>query len=132
MFFIIIERLWKISTQSVYILCRNYEGKCAAASEYISCFFKECVAASEYISYFLKNVRLLLKDINERHCFWKENVQLPPNIFFYIENCVAASRNISMFFNERAAASEIYQWTTASERKICFLELCPPKKYFEF
>ena len=33
----------------------------------------------------------------------KENVQL---IFFYIEDCVTASENISMFFNERAAASK--------------------------
>ena len=39
----------------------------------------------------------------------KENVQL---IFFYIADCVAPSRNISMFFKERAAASEK---TTASE-----------------
>ena len=45
-------------------------------------------------------MRLLLEDINER--LLKENVHL---IFFLI---VAASRNISMFFNERAAASEIY------------------------
>ena len=60
-----------IFTQSVYILCRNRERKCAAASEYI----------------------------------------------FYVEDCVAASRNIAMFFNDRATASERYQWTTASERK---------------
>ena len=33
----------------------------------------------------------------------KENVQL---IFFYVEYCVAASRNISMFFKERATAFE--------------------------
>ena len=122
MFFIIIEWLWKISTESVYILCRNYEGKCAAASEYISCFLRN-VWQLLNISYFLKNVLLLLKDINEQHCFWKENVQLPPNIFFCIENYVAASRNISMFFNERAAASEIYQWTTASERKNMLLRI---------
>ena len=32
-----------------------------------------------------------------------ETVQL---IFFCIEDCVAASRNTSMFFNERAAAFE--------------------------
>ena len=31
-----------------------------------------------------------------------ENVQL---IVFYIEDCMIASRNISMLFNERAAAS---------------------------
>ena len=42
---------------------------------------------------------LLLKDISER-LLLKENVQL---IFFV---CVAASRNISVFFNEREAASE--------------------------
>ena len=45
------------------------------------------------------NVRLLLKDINER-LLLKENVQL---IFVL---CVAASTNISVFFNERATASE--------------------------
>ena len=54
---------------------------------------------------FLKNGRLLLKDINER-LLLKENVQLLLNIFFYVEDCMAASRNILMFFNERAAASE--------------------------
>ena len=52
-------------------------------------------------------MRLLLKDINVR-LLLKENVQL---IFFL---CVAASRNISMFFNERAVASEKIL-TTASE-----------------
>ena len=46
----------------------------------------------------------------------KENLQLLLNIFFYVEDCVAASRNISMFFEERAAASEKIL-TTASERK---------------
>ena len=44
--------------------------------------------------------------------------------------CVAAPRNISMFFNEHAAAREKIL-TTASERKKCFLELCILKKYFE-
>ena len=52
-------------------------------------------------------MRLLLKDINER-LLLKENVHL---IFFV---CVAARRFISMFFNERAAASEKIL-TTASE-----------------
>ena len=46
---------------------------------------------------FLNNMRLFLKDINER-LFLKENVQLLLNIFFYGEDCVAASINISMFF----------------------------------
>ena len=42
-----------------------------------------------------------------------ENVQL---IFFYIEDCVAASINISLFFKERAAASKkILRKTTVSE-----------------
>ena len=45
----------------------------------------------------------------------KENVQL---IFFYVEDCVAASGNISMFFNEHAAACEKIL-TTAFERKKC-------------
>ena len=57
-----------------YILCRNRERKCARASEYIFCFSK-CVAAPRCISMFLKNVRLLLKDINERLPL-KENLQL--------------------------------------------------------
>ena len=35
-------------------------------------------------------------------CAETENVQL---IFFYVEDCMTASRNISMLFNERAAAS---------------------------
>ena len=46
----------------------------------------------------------------------KENLQLLLNIFFYVKDCVAASRNISMFFEERAAASEKIL-TTVSERK---------------
>ena len=45
---------------------------------------------------------------------------------------MAACRCISMFFKERVAASERYQWATASESKKCTsLELCPLKKYFE-
>ena len=63
------------------------------------------MAASENILCFLRNVRLLLKDIIERRLL-KENVQL---IFFYAEDCVAASGNISMLFKKRAAASERYQ-----------------------
>ena len=46
----------------------------------------------------------------------KENLQLLLNIFFYVKDCVAASRNISVFFEERAAASEKIL-TTVSERK---------------
>ena len=68
----------------------------------------------ETIQSFLRNGRLFPKDINVR-LLLKENVQL---IFFYVEYCVAASGNISMFFNERAAAFEKIL-TTASERKKC-------------
>ena len=46
----------------------------------------------------VKIVQLLLNIF----CVEIENVQL---IFFYIEDCMAASGNISMFFKERAAAS---------------------------
>ena len=97
----------KIFTQSVYILCRNRERKCAAASEYISCFLRNLWLLPRIFYVFLRNVRLLLKNINVQ-LLLKENVQL---IFFV---CVAASRNISMFFTERAAASEKIL-TTASE-----------------
>ena len=58
------------------------------------------MAASEYISCFLKNRRLLLKDTIEQLLVLKESVQL----MFFV--CVAASRNVSLFFNERAAGSE--------------------------
>ena len=44
----------------------------------------------------MKIVRLLLKKF----------VPLLLNIFFYVEDCVATSGNISMFFKEPAAASE--------------------------
>ena len=50
---------------------------------------KVCIFCAESV----KIVRLLLK----------ENEQL---IFFYAEDCTAASGNISMFFKERATASE--------------------------
>ena len=83
----------------MYVLCRNHERKCAAASEYISCFLRTVWLLLKTFQYFLKNVRLLLKDINEQ-LLLKENVQL---IFVL---CVAASTNISMFFNERTTASE--------------------------
>ena len=43
---------------------------------------------------FLKNMRLLLKDINER-LLPKENKQRI--VLLYLEDCVAASRNIAMF-----------------------------------
>ena len=49
-------------------------------------------------------MRRLLKDINERLLLKEKNVQ--HMVLLYVEDCVAASRNISVFFNERAAASE--------------------------
>ena len=63
-----------------------------------------------------------MKNLQHQVCIFcaetlKENAQLLLNIFFYVVDCGAASRNISMFLNERAIASERYQWTTASERK---------------
>ena len=66
----------------------------------------------ENVQLFLKNVRLLLKDTNER-LLLKENVQLLLSIF-YVEDCVAASRNISMFFNELVAASKRKKCAAAS------------------
>ena len=70
---------------------------------------KTCAAASEYIFCFLKNVRLLLKDINERLLLNEKYAAASEYIFFCVEDCVAASRKTSMFFNERAAASKRYQ-----------------------
>ena len=54
---------------------------------------------------FLRKGRLLQRDIYER-LLLKENVQLLPNLFFHVEDCVAAFENISIFFNEHAASSE--------------------------
>ena len=51
-------------------------------------------------------MQLLLKDINER-LLLKEKCAAAFRIYiFYVEDFVAASRNISIIFNERAAASE--------------------------
>ena len=84
----------------MYILCRNREKNCAAASEHVFYVSANMWLLLGVFRCFLKSVRLLLKDINER-LFLKENVQL---IFFFLY--VAAFKNISMFFNESAAASE--------------------------
>ena len=54
--------------------------------------------------YFLRNVRLLLKDINERLLLKEKNVQ--QIVLLYVEDCIAASRNTSVFFNERGVAFE--------------------------
>ena len=74
-------------------------------------------------------------------CFWKISMckncerkcAAASEYIFFVKDCAAASRNISLFFNERAAAYERYQWTTASERKKNMLlkKLCPLNKYFE-
>ena len=53
---------------------------------------------------------------NRERLLLKENVQ--HIVLLYVEDCMAASRNILMFLNERAAASEKIL-TTASERKKC-------------
>ena len=50
-------------------------------------------------------------------------MQLLLNIFFYVEDCVAASGNILMFFNERAAASEKIFNDCFWKKKISFLEI---------
>ena len=84
------------------IFCAETKKKiCAAASEHIFYVSANVWLLLGVFQYFLEKVRLLLKDINEQ-LLLKENVQL---IFFV---CVAASKNISMFFKERAATSEIY------------------------
>ena len=44
------------------------------------------------------------KSINERLLLKEKNVL--DMVLLYVEDCVTASRNISVFFNERAAASE--------------------------
>ena len=84
--------------KSLYILCRNGEKICAAASEHIFCFSK-CVTAPRCILIFFKehaaaSERYQWTTASERKC--------AADIFL----CVAASRNISLFFNERVAASK--------------------------
>ena len=93
------------------IFCAETVKTCAAASEYISCFLRNVWLLLKTFQCFLMNVRLLLKGINEGRLL-KENVQLIFCVCVCV--CVAASRNISMFFNERATASEKIL-TTASE-----------------
>ena len=78
-FFITILKV--IFTQSVYILCRNRKGKCAAASEYIFYVSANVWLLLGVFQCFLRNGRLLLKDINEQ-LLLKENVQLFRNICF--------------------------------------------------
>ena len=108
------------------IFCAETVKTYGTASEYIFYVSANVWLLLGVFQYFLMNVRLLLKDINEQLF----NVQV---ILFF---CVADSRNISMFFNERAAAREKIL-TTAFEIYLlqekmcdCFLELCPLKKLF--
>ena len=86
----------------MYILCRNREKVFAAASEHIFMFKQMCGCSFVYSMLFKERASanvLLLKDANVR-LLLKENVQLISFVY------VAASGNISMFFNERATASE--------------------------
>ena len=105
----------KIFTQGVYILCRNCETKCAAASEHIFYVSANVWLLPGVFQCFLKKVWLLLKDTNERMLL-KENVQLLLNIFFYVEDCVAAFGNISMFLMNMRVLLKRY-FTAASESK---------------
>ena len=63
------------------------------------------MAASEYISCFLKSVRRRLKDVNER-LLLKEKYAAASNMFFYVEDCVTASRNTSIRTMARGTASK--------------------------
>ena len=92
---------------NVFVFCAGTVKTCAAASEYIFYVSANVWLLLGVFQCFLKNGRLLLKGINER-LLLKEDLQL----MFFVS--VAASRNISMFFNERAAAYEKIL-TTASE-----------------
>ena len=89
----------------------------------ISCFLRNVWLLLGVFRCFLRNRRLFLKDINER-LLLKENVQL---IFFCVwlllETFQCCLMNVRLLLKR-------YQWTTASERKMCFLELCPLKKCF--
>ena len=105
----------KIFTQGLYILCRNRQDL-SAASEYIFCFLRNVWLLLETFQCFLKNVRLLLKDINERLLL---KGKYAADIFV----CVAGSGNISMFFNERAAASEKIFNDCFLKKKKVFLEI---------
>ena len=118
----------KIFTQSVHILYRNRERKCAAAFEYISCFLRNVWLLLRIFYFILRNVRLLLKDINVR-LLLKENVQL----FFW---CVAGSRNISMFFKRTCGCfwKDINDcfWNLLKEKNVrLLLGIMSLNKYFE-
>ena len=85
--------------KKVCIFCAEVVKTCAAASEYISCFLWNVWLLLGVFQCFLRNGRLLLKDINM--------VLLPKEKYAAdIFVCVAAFGNITIFFNERAAASE--------------------------
>ena len=65
------------------------------APSYISVFFKKRAAASETIS---------ITTTSERKC-----AAASEYIFFYVEDCVTASKNISMFYYESVAFSKRYR-----------------------
>ena len=89
---------------NVFVFCVETVKTCAAASEYIFYVSANVWLLLDVSQCYLKNGRLLLKNINEL-LLLKEDMQ----IFF---ESVAASRNISMLFNERAAAYEKILTTT--------------------
>ena len=64
-----------LQPQSVYILCRNREIKCATASEHIFYVSANMLLPLGVFQCFLRKVWLLLKDINER-LLLKENVHM--------------------------------------------------------
>ena len=90
---------------NVFVFCVETVKTCAAASEYIFYVSANVWLLLDVSQCYLKNGRLLLKNINEL-LLLKEDMQM---IFF---ESVAASRNISMLFNERAAAYEKILTTT--------------------
>ena len=53
----------------------------------------------------MKNLQYILCRNREKICATASERKCAADIF-YVEDCVAASGNISMFFKERAAASE--------------------------
>ena len=91
MLFTIIERLWKTFKQGVYILCRKREDLCSCFWIYFI-MLKIVWLLLRRFQYFLRNVRLLLK-VSMNDWFWKKMRR------WYFCVCVAASRNISMFFD---------------------------------
>ena len=91
-----------LHTRRLYFVQKPWKKMCSCFWIYFLCYSK-CVAASQYISCFLKNGWLVLKDINVQKP-WKKMCSCLYLLLF--KECVAASRNNEMFFDEYAAASE--------------------------